>query len=99
MQEKKIERLLSSMVKELGGVAYKFTSPNRRSVPDRLCVLPNLPAFFVECKTIGEKPTVLQAREIARLRSLGQEVFIVDNLPDLLLIMEVKKDELGSNSR
>lgn len=41
MLEKKIEeRLRTRVEKVLGGIAFKFTSPNRRSVPDRLVLLP-----------------------------------------------------------
>lgn len=36
MLEKVIEAHLVKRVKEQGGIAYKFTSPQRRSVPDRL---------------------------------------------------------------
>lgn len=39
MLEKKVEEHLCKRVKELGGIAYKFTSPQRRSVPDRLVLL------------------------------------------------------------
>lgn len=39
MLEKTIEAHLVKRVKERGGVAYKFTSPQRRSVPDRLVLM------------------------------------------------------------
>lgn len=39
MLEKKVEEHLCKKVKEAGGIAYKFTSPQRRSVPDRLVLL------------------------------------------------------------
>lgn len=39
MLEKDIEAHLTKKVKVAGGVAYKFTSPQRRSVPDRLVLL------------------------------------------------------------
>lgn len=38
--EKTIEAYLVHKVKAIGGVAEKFTSPNRRSVPDRIVWLP-----------------------------------------------------------
>ena len=40
MLEKDIEAAFVKRVKSLGGTAEKFTSPNRRSVPDRLVTLP-----------------------------------------------------------
>ena len=77
--ERDIERYLVKRVKDLGGVAYKFTSPSRRGVPDRLCVFPDGISVFIECKAPKKNPTVLQAHEIERLRNLGQQVFVVDS--------------------
>jgi hypothetical protein len=79
MRERDIEKYLVQKVKKLGGIAYKFTSPARRSVPDRLCVLPKNEVFFVELKAPGKKPTEGQEREIARLRALGCKVFVIDS--------------------
>ncbi len=79
MLERDIERYLVRRVKDLGGVAYKFTSPSRRGVPDRLCVFPDGVSVFIECKAPKKKPTVLQTHEIERLRNLGQQVFVVDS--------------------
>lgn len=39
MLERDIEKHLVTKVKAAGGVAYKFTSPQRRSVPDRIVLL------------------------------------------------------------
>ena len=63
MRESEIEKKLVSHIKKLGGIAYKFSSPNRKSVPDRLCVMPNGRAFFVETKSTGKAPTPLQHHE------------------------------------
>jgi len=78
--ERDIEAALVKRIKEIGGKAYKFTSPNRRSVPDRLCLLPGGRALFVECKRPGAKPTKLQAAEHERMRTLGFEVVVVDSM-------------------
>lgn len=78
MLEKEIEAHLVRKVKEAGGIAYKFTSPQRRSVPDRLVLLPGGDALFVECKRPGAKPTPAQLREHERLRALGFAVVVVD---------------------
>jgi hypothetical protein len=40
--EKVLERKLCKAVREAGGIAYKFVSPNQRGVPDRMCVFPNV---------------------------------------------------------
>lgn len=76
--EKDIEAYLVRRVKEAGGIAYKFTSPQRRSVPDRLLLLPAGRICFVECKRPGAKPTPAQLREHERIRALGFTVEVVD---------------------
>ena len=78
MKEKDVEQYLINEVEKLDGIAYKFKSPQRRSVPDRLCVLPNNIHAFVECKATGEVPTPAQWREINRLKDRGHWAFYVD---------------------
>ena len=80
--EKDIEAALVKRVKSLGGTAEKFTSPNRRSVPDRLVTLPGGVIVFVEVKRPGGKPTEAQARDHQRRRDLGCRVVVIDNVRD-----------------
>lgn len=80
MRERDIEAYLVRRVEEAGGRAYKFTSPNRRNVPDRLVLWPGGHAEFVECKAPGNEPTAGQWREIDRLRALDFEVWVVDSI-------------------
>lgn len=78
--EKVIEGKVADHAKGLGMLVYKFTSPSRRSVPDRLFVMPGgKGCFFVEFKRRGEKPTKAQAVEIAKIRGQGARVFIIDD--------------------
>ena len=80
MLEKKIEEALVRRVKSLGGMAEKFTSPGRRSVPDRLCTLPGGITIYVELKAPGKKPTPKQQRDHERRRALGCDVRVIDNM-------------------
>ena len=70
-RESLIEKHLTPAVKAAGGVAYKFVSPGRRSVPDRIVLLPGGRIVFVECKSPGKAPRADQLREHERLRALG----------------------------
>ena len=79
MLEKDIERIFCARVTELGGIAYKFVSPQRRNVPDRLVVLPGGVMRFVELKAPGKKPTAGQIREHDRIRALGFVVDVIDS--------------------
>ena len=82
MLEKDIENALVRRVKTLGGMCEKFTSPGRRSVPDRIITLPNGKIVFVEVKNVGKKPSALQLRDHERRRDLGCDVRVIDNMDD-----------------
>lgn len=80
--ERDVEAALVRRVKALGGMCEKFTSPGRRSVPDRLVTMPDGRIVFVELKAPGKKPTENQLRDHARRRALGCEVVVIDNKDD-----------------
>jgi hypothetical protein len=80
VRERDIEAYLVAEVAKRGGVAEKFTSPARRSVPDRLVQWPPYGTIeFVECKATGEEPTVPQQRDHERRRKMGFIVVVVDS--------------------
>jgi hypothetical protein len=87
-RERTVERALVVAVANAGGIAYKFTSPARRGVPDRLIVLPGNRIFFAEIKGDGGRLTPLQAIEIERLRKLGVRVDVVDSVVHAREIVE-----------
>jgi hypothetical protein len=80
MLEKTIEAALVKKVQALGGMCEKFTSPGRRSVPDRLVTLPGGRIVFIECKAPGKVASALQARDHDRRRALGCDVRVIDSL-------------------
>jgi len=80
MLEKQIEQKVSDYAKTLGILVYKFTSPARAAVPDKLFILPNGEVFFIEFKRAGQKPTSAQDREHDRLRIQNVSVFVIDNV-------------------
>lgn len=80
MLEKQIEAKVCDYAKERGLLVYKFTSPNRMAVPDRMFVRPDGKIFFIEFKREGQKPTPAQDREHERLRGHGVQVFVVDDV-------------------
>lgn len=76
--ESAVERRLVSYVESVGGVAYKFSSPANRGVPDRLCLMPCGEIFFVEVKRPGEQLRALQRHVHKRLEALGARVRVWD---------------------
>lgn len=82
MLEKQIEKEVCFHAKQKGFLTYKFTSPSRSAVPDRLLITPWGTVFFIEFKRTGEEPTPQQHREHDRLRKMNILLFVVDNIPD-----------------
>jgi hypothetical protein len=78
--EKQIERSVCEYAKSIGFLVYKFTSPERAAVPDRLFITPKGVVFFTEFKREGAKVTPPQDREHERLRAQGVTVFVVDSV-------------------
>jgi hypothetical protein len=88
MRESKIEKDVSAAVNGRGGRAYKFVSPGRRGVPDRIMLMPvpekhqeivSKYIRFIEFKAPGKVPNLRQTSEIAFIRSIGFEVDILDH--------------------
>ena len=96
--EKQIEKYLVGQVRiKLKGTAYKFTSPGRRAVPDRICAVPGY-CFFVECKATGKHLTEAQERERDRLTNLNQWVYQVNSkskIDSIITFWQRKLEEEG----
>jgi hypothetical protein len=80
MLERDIEKALVKRITALGGTCEKFTSPARRSVPDRIVCLPGGVVEFVELKAPGKKPKEKQERDHLRRRAIGCVVRVIDSL-------------------
>ena len=80
MRESTIEKRLKRGIEALGGLCEKFTSPGRRSVPDRLVSFPGGRIVFVELKAPKKEPTALQAKDHARRRALGFDVRAINTV-------------------
>lgn len=92
MNEKLIEKNLKIAIKAMGGLALKFTSPYHRGIPDRIVLMPDGKARFVELKSTGKKPTPLQYKAMAELRSLGFHVEVIDDGKKLNEFLNALKD-------
>jgi hypothetical protein len=86
--EKDIENKGCAYGKSTGWTCMKFTSPARRSVPDRMCLHDFGTIIFIEYKRFGEKPTEAQKKEHRRLRARGFKVFVIDNVEDAKRVLD-----------
>ena len=71
-RESAVEKQICDWAKAQGIRTYKFISPGRKGVPDRMFIKDGI-VSFLEIKRPGEKPTPMQFREIHGI--LDQNVF------------------------
>jgi hypothetical protein len=72
MREKIVENHFVWAVERIGGKTYKFTSPGRKGVADRIACLPDGSTWFVELKTKGGRLSVLQKMFADDMTALNQ---------------------------
>ena len=72
MKEKEIEIYFDWAVQRVGGRTWKFTSPGRKGVADRIACLPDGQTWFVELKTKGGRLSELQKLFQTEMALLGQ---------------------------
>ena len=77
--EKAIEAYLVKRLAALGGLCLKLNTSTATGYPDRLCLLRGGRMFFVELKSKGETPRVIQTVRIGALRRMGYDVFVCDS--------------------
>lgn len=92
MLEKEIEAKVCDYAKTKNVLVYKFTSPNRMAVPDRMFVRPDGHVWFCEFKREGQKPTPAQDREHHRLRQHKVSVFVIDNVDEGIRMVNTMLD-------
>lgn len=79
MPERDIAKHLKAVTKRLGGEAKKMRWEGRSHAPDYFIELPRQGVHcWVETKAPGEDAREGQAREHARMRRAGCEVYVLD---------------------
>lgn len=79
-REKAIEAAIGRYAVSKGCLWWKFTSPNNRSVPDRVVVTPDGVVGFLEIKRGGEELTPGQLEKAKNLRDHVANVDWTDNV-------------------
>lgn len=95
IRERDIEQYLKRQVEKIGGLAYKFSSPGNRAVPDRVCLFKGGETIFIECKAPGKKPTPLQRQVIRKIRLLDHDVIVIDSKEMVNKFIESVKEVLN----
>lgn len=89
MLEKDIEARVCAYAKTKNVLAYKFTSPARMAVPDRMFISESGRIWFCEFKRKGMKPTEAQKREHLRLQQHKVSVFVIDDVEQGKLMIDL----------
>ena len=88
--EKDIEAKICKYAEQKYGMLQrKFTSPAHRSVPDRIFFTKKGTAFLIEFKQAGKKSTVLQEHEQKKYVAQNVKVFVVDNIPYGMMVVDL----------
>lgn len=76
--ESVVEDYFKKMIKKVGGLPMKFTSPGKRGVPDQIVLFGGI-TYFVEIKRPGEKPRPSQVTVHKQFQEKGVSVYTVDS--------------------
>lgn len=90
MRETKVEKHLIKQIKAFSGECFKWTSPGRIGVPDRIVLVPHERIVFVETKAPKGKAKAWQKRNHAVLRALSFRVEVlhtIEQIDDFLLTL------------
>lgn len=95
MKESQIEARLIKMVRNLGGLCYKFVSPGNPGVPDRLLILPGGRVIFIELKTEVGRLAHIQEWQLDEMRKRGADVRVLKGLEQVKqFVEEVRPNEV-----
>lgn len=72
VREAAVENHFVWAVERIGGKTWKFTSPGRKGVADRIACLPDGSTWFVELKTKGGRLSALQKMFMSDMALLNQ---------------------------
>lgn len=98
-REKPVENYLLNACRTQSLLCFKFISPARGGVPDRVVISPGR-TVFVEVKRPGEGPDPRQKRMHAKIRRHGGEVFIVDDKKSVdALIADLLATAVGTSQK
>jgi hypothetical protein len=86
--EAQLEKRAAAEAKKLDILFWKFSSPARRGVPDRVLVGPTGKVGFIEFKAPGKKPSSLQQYYLDSLQSRGIVAGYADNIQSAITLIK-----------
>lgn len=93
IRESQIEAYLVDKIKAIGGLCWKFVSPNVTGVPDRIILIHGR-AYFVEVKTETGRLEKIQYHRARQIRDCGLSVTVVKSKEQVDQLIERIRDEV-----
>jgi len=88
MKESAIEAKLVRMVRDRGGLCYKFVSLGNPGVPDRIVITPDGKTIYAELKTEVGRLAAIQKWQISEMQKRGMDVRVLKGLPEVRAFVE-----------
>ena len=88
MKESSIESRLVRMVRDRGGLCFKFVSPGNPGVPDRIVITPAGRTVYVELKTEVGRLAAIQKWQHEEMRKRGADVRTLKGLDQVKAFVE-----------
>lgn len=88
MKESSIETRLVRMVRDRGGLCFKFVSPGNPGVPDRIVITPAGRTVYVELKTEIGRLAAIQKWQHEEMRKRGADVRTLKGLDQVKAFVE-----------
>ena len=88
MRESSIETRLVRMVRDRGGLCFKFVSPGNPGVPDRIVITPAGRTIYVELKTEVGRLAAIQKWQHEEMRKRGADVRTLKGLDQVKAFVE-----------
>lgn len=88
MRESSIETRLVRMVRDRGGLCFKFVSPGNPGVPDRIVITPTGRTVYVELKTEVGRLAAIQKWQHEEMRKRGADVRTLKGLDQVKAFVE-----------
>lgn len=95
VRESAVEHYLTQRCQSLGFLSWKYISPTRGGVPDRI-VITSATTCFVEVKRPGEEISNRQIATIETMRKAGAQVHIVDSATQVDELIEHLREQVDN---
>jgi hypothetical protein len=76
------------MVRERGGLCYKFVSPNNPGVPDRIVITPEGKTIYIELKTEIGRLADIQKWQLGEMKKRGADVRVLKGLEEVIAFVK-----------